>query len=120
MSIRTRHDNQDSISKALNKVPDRLHYGTNARTLDFVIEAKKGYSLVENRMQKIKGGTHGNDARVKDVHAIFYAKGPDFKTNKTVKAFRNVSVYNLIAHILGLEIEVVDGNFIEIKDMLKD
>jgi hypothetical protein len=37
-----------------------------------------------------------------------------------VKAFRNVSVYNLIAHILGLEIEVVDGNFLEIKDMLKD
>jgi alkaline phosphatase D len=50
-------------------------------------------------MQKIKGGTHGYDARVKDIHAIFYAKGPDFKTNKTVKAFRNVSVYNLIAHI---------------------
>jgi alkaline phosphatase D len=49
----------------------RLHYGTNARTLDFVIEAKKGYSLVENRMQKIKGGTHGNDTRVKDIHAIF-------------------------------------------------
>jgi hypothetical protein len=68
MSIRTRHDNQDSISKALNKVPDRLHYGTNARTLDFV-EAKR-YSLVENRMQKIKGGTHGNDAS-KDIHAIF-------------------------------------------------
>jgi alkaline phosphatase D len=44
------------------------------------------------------------------MHAIFYAKGPDFKINKTVKAFRNVSVYNL-AHILGLEIEVVDGNF---------
>jgi alkaline phosphatase D len=70
-------------------------------------------------MQKIKGGTHGNDARVKDIHAIFYAKGPDFKTNKTVKAFRNVSVYNLIAYF-RLEIEVVDGNFIEIKDMLKD
>jgi alkaline phosphatase D len=44
----------------------RLHYGTNARTLDFVIEAKKGYSLVENRMQKIKGGTHTE----KDIHAI--------------------------------------------------
>jgi hypothetical protein len=71
MSIRTRLDNQDSISKALNKVPDRFYYGTNARTLDFVIEAKKGYSLEENRMQKIKGGTHGYDARVKDVHAIF-------------------------------------------------
>jgi alkaline phosphatase D len=131
MSILARPDTRDSISKALSKVPhirywktdelpERLHYGTNARTLDFVIEAKKGYSLVENRMQKIKGGTHGYDTRVKDMHAIFYAKGPDFKTNKTVKAFRNVSVYNLIAHILGLEIEVVDGNFLEIKDMLKD
>jgi alkaline phosphatase D len=41
MSIRTRHDNQDSISKALVKtytgkpMITRLHYGTNARTLDF-------------------------------------------------------------------------------------
>jgi alkaline phosphatase D len=47
----------------------RLHYGTNARTLDFVIEAKKGY-MIENRMQKIKGGTHGYDTR-EDIHAIF-------------------------------------------------
>jgi alkaline phosphatase D len=69
-------------------------------------------------MQKIKEEPMDFDTRVKHAH-IFYAKGPDFKTNKTVKAFRNVSVYNLIAHILGLEIEVVDGNFIK-KNMLKD
>jgi alkaline phosphatase D len=74
MSIRTRHDNQDSISKALNKVPDRLHYGTNARTLDFVIEAKKVYGLIENKIQKIKGGTHGNDARVKEYTLYFRLK----------------------------------------------
>jgi alkaline phosphatase D len=53
----------------------------------------------------------------KDIHAIFYAKGIDFK--RCGQGIRNVSVYNLIAHILGLEIEVVDGNFIEIKDMLR-
>jgi alkaline phosphatase D len=55
-------------------VPDRLHYGTNARTLDFVIEAKKVYGLIENRIQKIKGGTHGNDARVKEYTLYFRLK----------------------------------------------
>jgi hypothetical protein len=54
MSIRTRHDNQDSISKALNKVPDRLHYGTNARTLDFVI-AKKSLWLDRKQDTENKG-----------------------------------------------------------------
>jgi len=131
MSISTSLNSQDSISKALRKVPHirywktgklpkRLHYGNNDRTLDFVIEAKKGYSLVKNSSQKIKGGTHGYDNKVKDMHAIFYAKGPDFKVNKRLRTFQNVSVYNLIAQILGLEIEAVDGDFSEVKDMLKD
>jgi len=131
MSISASLNSQDSISKALRKVPHirywktgklpkRLHYGNNDRTLDFVIEAKKGYSLVKNSSQKIKGGTHGYDNKVKDMHAIFYAKGPDFKVNKRLRTFQNVSVYNLIAQILGLEIEAVDGDFSEVKDMLKD
>lgn len=131
MSISARLNSQDSISKALRnvphirywktgKLPKRLHYGSNNRTLDFVIEAKKGYSLVKNSNQKIKGGTHGYDNKVKDMHAIFYAKGPDFKANKKVRTFQNVSVYNLIAQILGLEIEAVDGDFSEVKGMLKD
>jgi alkaline phosphatase D len=131
MSISASLNSQDSISKALRnvphirywktgKLPKRLHYGSNNRTLDFVIEAKKGYSLVKNSNQKIKGGTHGYDNKVKDMHAIFYAKGPDFKANKKVRTFQNVSVYNLIAQILGLEIEAVDGDFSEVKGMLKD
>ena len=52
------------------------------------------------------------------MHAIFYAKGPAFKVDKTVKTFQNVSVYPLIAHILGLQIEQVDGKFSEVKSML--
>ncbi|UQD56325.1 ectonucleotide pyrophosphatase/phosphodiesterase [Flavobacterium sp. K5-23] len=131
MSIRVRPEAQDSVFKALRRVPHirfwktdnipkRLHYGTNDRSLDFVIEAKKGYSLVKESSQKVKGGTHGYDNRVKDMHAIFYAKGPDFKVNKKVRTLKNVSVYNLIAHILGLQIETVDGDFKEVKRMLKE
>ena len=83
------------------------------------MEAKKNYSLVTNRSQIVKGGTHGYDNNNKEMHAIFFAKGPNFRINKKVKTFVNVSVYNLIAHILGLKIETVDGDFDEIKDMLK-
>ncbi|RXM47876.1 ectonucleotide pyrophosphatase/phosphodiesterase [Flavobacterium sp. YO12] len=130
MSLQAKTSCQDSIAKALKKVPHikfwkaaevpkRLHYGTNPRVHDFVIEAKKGYSLVSKESQNIKGGTHGYDNNEKDMHAIFYAKGPAFKVDKTVKTFQNVSVYPLIAHILGLQIGEIDGKFSDVKSMLR-
>ncbi len=131
MSIQAKPGYQDSIAKALKKVPHikfwkssevpkRFHYGTNPRVHDFVIEAKKGYSLAKDKTQDTKGGTHGYDNRTKDMQAIFYAKGPAFKVDKEVGSFQNVSVYPLIAHILGLQIDEVDGKFSEVKNMLKN
>ena len=131
MSLQAKPGCQDSIAKALKKVPNikfwranhlpkRLHYGTNPRVHDFVIEAKKGYSLVTDKKQNVRGGTHGYDNKQKEMHAIFYAKGPAFKENKEVGTFKNVSVYPLIAHILGLKIEAVDGDFDDVKNMLKE
>jgi len=129
MSLEAKAGFQDSIALALKKVPHikfwkstevpkRLHYGTNPRVHDFVIEAKKGYSLVSKSDQDIKGGTHGYDNKEKDMHAIFYAKGPAFKVDKKVGTFQNVSVYPLIAHILGLQIDKVDGKLSDVKTML--
>ncbi|MDR7209421.1 ectonucleotide pyrophosphatase/phosphodiesterase [Flavobacterium piscis] len=131
MSLQSKPGFQDSIANALkkvphikfwrsNEVPKRLHYGNNPRVHDFVIEAKKGYSLVNNKTQHIKGGTHGYDNKEKDMQAIFYAKGPAFKVDKEVKSFQNVSVYPLIAHILGLQIDEVDGKLSEVENMLKN
>lgn len=130
MSLQAKPGFQDSIAIALKKVPHikfwkssevpkRLHYGTNPRVHDFVIEAEKGYSLVSKESTYIKGGTHGYDNDEKDMHAIFYAKGPAFKVDKKVGTFQNVSVYPLIAHILGLQIEEVDGKLSEVENMLK-
>ena len=53
------------------------------------------------------------------MQAIFYAKGPAFKVNKTVGSFQNVSVYPLIAHILGLKIETIDGKLSDVDSMLR-
>lgn len=103
-----------------NKVPKRLHFGTNPRALDFVVEADAGYSLVNKPDQKISGGTHGYDNKMKDMQAIFYAKGPNFKIGKKVKSFRNVSVYPLIASILGLKVGNIDGDLDEVKMLLRN
>ncbi|MBL0735449.1 alkaline phosphatase family protein [Flavobacterium sp. GN10] len=130
MSLQAKPGYQDSISNALKKVPHikfwkstevpkRLHYGTNPRVHDFVIEADKGWSLVSKESTHINGGTHGYDNEEKDMHAIFYAKGPAFKVNKKVKTFQNVSVYPLIAHILGLQVGEIDGKFSDVKSMLR-
>ncbi|KAF2515273.1 alkaline phosphatase family protein [Flavobacterium foetidum] len=130
MSLQAKSGFQDSIANALKKVPhiifwkasevpERLHYGTNPRVHDFVIEAEKGWSLVSKESTHIKGGTHGYDNNEKDMHAIFYAKGPAFKTNKKVKTFPNVSVYPLIAHILGLQIGEIDGKLKDVDAMLR-
>lgn len=130
MSLQAKPGFQDSIATALKKVPHikfwrskevpkRLHFGTNPRAHDFVIEADKGYSLVKEKSTHVSGGTHGYDNKEKDMQAIFYAKGPAFKVNKTVGSFHNVSVYPLIAHILGLHIDEVDGKFSEVSNMLR-
>jgi predicted AlkP superfamily pyrophosphatase or phosphodiesterase len=129
MSIQAKEGYHDSIAKALKKVknikcfatketPKRLHFGTNPRVLDFVVEADSGYSLVYKKENKVSGGTHGYDNEMLDMQAIFYAKGPNFKVGKEMKSFRNVSVYPLIAAILGLKTEAIDGDFDEVKGML--
>jgi alkaline phosphatase D len=130
MSIQAKEGYKDSIAQALKKVPHlkfwstkdlpkRFHYGSNPRVLDFVIEADKNYSLVTSKTQKVIGGTHGYDNRNKDMHAIFYAKGPNFKIGKRTSTFQNVSVYPLIAAILGLHIDKVDGSLQEVEQLLR-
>lgn len=131
MSLQAKDGFKDSIANALKKVPhikfwkaaevpERLHYGTSPRAHDFVIEAEKGWSLVSKESTHIKGGTHGYDNDNKDMHAIFYAKGPAFKVNKEVKTFPNISVYPLIANILGLQIGEIDGKLSDAKSMLRN
>lgn len=47
-------------------------------------------------------GQHGFDPAISDMHAIFYAWGPNFKSGLKIAAFENVNVYPLITKILGL------------------
>lgn len=48
-------------------------------------------------------GCHVFDARRPDMHAIFYAVGPDFKRGATIPAIRTIDVAPTIARLLGIQ-----------------
>ncbi|OKS85577.1 hypothetical protein RG47T_1023 [Mucilaginibacter polytrichastri] len=61
--------------------------------------------------RKLDPGAHGYDPyTVKDMHAIFYAWGPNFKKRLTIPAFQNVDIYPMIAQLLNLTYnDKIDG-----------
>ena len=75
---------------------------------------------ISNRSTSL--GKHGYDPAFPDMHASFYAWGPGFKKNMTIKAFENVHVYPLIAHLLDLKYSptTIDGKWEVLKALLKD
>lgn len=122
---------QDSIFWALDTVqglsiyrnpelPKYLRYGTNERCLDFTVLADSSYSILKGLPKKgYSKGTHGYDISNKDMNAIFYAYGPAFKNGYQQPEFSNTSVYSLMCYILGLTPATNDGDFKEVRGMLK-
>ncbi len=103
------------------ELPERLNFGNNPRTLDLVVMADStwniGWGAPAERFYS--GGGHGWDNMKKDMHTIFYATGPAFRSNHTHPPFELVDLYPLIAHILNLEPAVVDGRLERVQGMLK-
>jgi len=101
------------------KVPERLHYGHNPRTLDFILVADSSWSVVPYQDKSVGWGAHGYDNKNMDMDAIFYAIGPAFKKQHLHPTFNNVDLYPLIAKILKLEPVQVDGKIENVSGMLK-
>lgn len=104
-----------------NEIPERLHYGSNPRIQDIVIEAEAGYSVGFNPNSKhYSGGTHGYDNQNPDMHGIFFAKGPAFKKNYKHQAIQNLNLYNIVVKALGLTPAENDGKLEDIEDLFVD
>lgn len=101
-------------------VPARLNYGTNDRCLDLVVVADNSWSVVLDASKNVGKGAHGFDNDNRDMHAIFYAYGPTFKSNYISPTFDNVDIYPLICQILKLKPAPVDGKLEHVEGMLKE
>ena len=105
------------------KVPKAWHYNKKEDTYNRV-----GDILLVPRLPKVFNingvtpdiGQHGFDPATKDMHAIFYAWGPQFKSGLKIPAFENVNIYPLIAKILGLTYtHKIDGKASVLAPVLK-
>lgn len=94
-------------------IPDRYYYLAWESALE---------RISENSVTLGTGsfGEHGFSPAYKDMHAIFYANGPAFRSGLEIGTFQNVHVYPLICKILGLPIpENIDGKLEVLEPILK-
>lgn len=102
-----------------DQVPEPLHYGTNPRIPDVVLVADSSWSVgTTDDPSGYNGGAHGYDNRNTDMHHIFFAAGPAFKSGYVHPPFENVDIYPLITKILGLDPAPVDGRLEDVEGML--
>ena len=102
------------------ELPERLNYGKSNRINDIIVLADSSYSVgIGEPHANFYAGAHGWDNANKDMHTVFYATGPSFKSGFVQPPFELVDLYPLIAKILGLEPAEIDGKLERVKPMLK-
>lgn len=74
-------------------IPDSGYYFVNARTMGF--RKRSGDAVM---------GEHGFDPERREMHGIFFARGPAIQQGRVVPSFKNIHVYPLMCRILGIGI----------------
>lgn len=70
--------------------------------------------------RRVNPGRHGYDPyQYKDMHASFYAWGPQIQKGKKIETFQNVDVYRLITELLGLGAKDTDSGDFLVKKVLR-
>lgn len=128
-NIYTKPEYRDSVINALKdiehisvwkkeEVPAELAYGTNENVGDVVVLPDLGWQFTF-RARGINGA-HGYAPQNPDMQVAFRACGPDFKQGfEAPEKFINVDVYPLLAHLLGIVPEPVDGRLERVQQLLK-
>ena len=106
------------------EVPEYLHYGTSNRLGEIIASPDLGWQFGLGNARS--GGEHGFDCKDADMMVAFRAVGPDFKagyeapfTEGELSAFRNIDLYPLLCHLLGVKPAPVDGKLERIQKILK-
>lgn len=104
------------------EIPKNLHFGSHSNIMPLVALADSGWSIYWQKdleKEHYLGGTHGYTPENRDMHAIFYAFGPDFRPNYVHEAFANIHLYNLMCKLLKIEAGINDGDLKKVQNMLR-
>ena len=135
-SIYCREGYADTVYNALSRIPhlnvyrhgslpDSLNYGTSDRTGDVIVCPDLGWQF--NFAPSRNLGAHGYAPQEADMLVAFRAVGPDFKRGYTAvpyeqgrrAAFRNIDLYPMLCHLLGIRPAPVDGDLERIRQILR-
>ncbi len=102
--------------------PKRFNYGNHPFIGDIVIVPEIGWHITDGRKWDGKYvATHGFDNEEIDMHGIFLARGPSFKTNYNVGTLNNLDIYPLLCKIFGISHgSKIDGDLDRIIHILKE
>ncbi|MES2038400.1 MAG: alkaline phosphatase family protein [Pseudomonadota bacterium] len=92
-------------------IPERFHFGQNARVQRFVCSASVGWLVVPDAKAAVKAnkGSHGYDNLSKEMQALFIANGSAFKKATVLPPFDNVNVYPLLMKLIKVPALASDG-----------
>ncbi len=97
------------------ELPARWHYGAHPRVPPIVCQMDEGWDAVTRerlaRQPRVgMRGSHGFDPANASMHAVFFARGPSFRTGALLPAIESVDVYPLLMRLLGLAMAENDGD----------
>lgn len=106
-----------------DELPDEYHFRNHYRIPEIIMIADLGYSITTRPFledRNLQAATHGYNPDLPEMHGIFFAMGPDFKQGYETETIESIHLYELMAHILGLEPAPNDGSFDEIRHVLRE
>lgn len=119
-----RHPHLQVYRKA--EVPARWHFQAHPRITPIVAVADEGWTIASRaqleRWQERGvrlGATHGYDPALVSMGATFVAAGPGLAVGRVLPPFRNVHVYPLMAHLLGLRPAATSGSLDSLRAALR-
>lgn len=103
------HDHMTCYRK--EDFPPRLAWGQNARVAAIICLANDGWTILSGTpAYPVTGGNHGWDNQSADMDALFLATGPAIRAGARIDTFDNVSLYPMLARLIGVTPRAHDGD----------
>lgn len=103
------------------ELPARFDYSTHRRIPGIICLADLGWRYRSTQLPQYSTpaqGNHGWDPEAPEMAAVFIASGPAFRQGATLPTFENVSVYPLLARLVGITPEANQGNIADVEPAL--
>ncbi|KAG8011151.1 Ectonucleotide pyrophosphatase/phosphodiesterase family member 5 [Nibea albiflora] len=101
-------------------IPKHFHYQHNIRIMPILIEAKEGWTIMQNRTGAFMSGNHGYNNTLRSMQPVFVARGPALRQNYVKTSMSSVDLYPLMCHILSIHPLPNNGSLFNVRDLLTE